>query len=180
MSIPAAVLDADLREHLGMAPGDASPVSAFATSATAAAEGTCGVGPIVQRTVTERVTTTGSGALVLSRPPVVSISSIASAPSGAPVAGPFDLSSRAGIVYGMQSGTYTVTYLAGRVTSASDVPGDLAMAILIIAKHLYETRRGQSSRPSSLGESEPVLPYGFAIPRRAEELLAPHRQYQVT
>lgn len=65
------------------------------------------------------------------------------------------------------------------VTFAAEIPADLRLATLIIAKHLWETQRvpGQpeGARPGfGVGGHSEVIstPLGFAIPHRAKELLA--------
>lgn len=156
---------------------DASDVMPFAISATSAAEGACRCGPIVRRSLTERVDSTGSGALMLSHTPVASVTSIVG--TGGSTVTAYDLSPGAGIVYGVGSGAYDVTYVAGRFDAVADVTDDISTAVLIIAKHLWETRRGQAGRPGALGDSEPVPSYGFAVPRRAQELLAQYAQLAV-
>lgn len=182
--IPAAVLPSALREHLGMRSDDPSDVDALAVAATGTAEGVCNIGPIVYRAATERVRATGYGALMLTGYPVASVSSVV-AVSGESVSGPFDVDANSGIVRPTVAtctpgASYLVTYQAGRWATAVEVDPDIALAVCIIAKHLHETRRGQGSRPGALGDSEPVLPYGFAVPRRADQLLAPYRRSLVT
>lgn len=65
------------------------------------------------------------------------------------------------------AGGYTVT-----VTTPDSYRAD--EAVRIIAQHLWETRRGRygARADAFAGDADPV-PLGFAIPRRAAELLAP-------
>lgn len=75
-------------------------------------------------------------------------------------------------------GTFAITYTAGR----SVIPANIVQAALIILKHLWETQRGSDmsrGRMSMGGEDDILLDPGmmYAVPRRAVELLAPHRRF---
>jgi hypothetical protein len=55
------------------------------------------------------------------------------------------------------------------------IPAEVRLAVLIIAQHLWETERGTGSR-TDLGargpeDGEAAALSGFAVPRRAEQLL---------
>jgi len=63
-------------------------------------------------------------------------------------------------------GAYTVTVTRGDSASVDE-------AVRIIAKHLWETRRGRAGRDAAFAQGDEQVPMGFAIPRRAAELLAP-------
>lgn len=71
-----------------------------------------------------------------------------------------------------------VTYTAGFGDTA---PAALTLAAAIIVAHLWETQRGTNSNTGYSANSEPgnindVAPgFGFAVPNRALELLAPYR-----
>jgi hypothetical protein len=54
--------------------------------------------------------------------------------------------------------------------------GDAALveAVLIIGKHVWETRRGQSARPAMYGGAQGGSLPTYSIPNRAKDLLAPH------
>jgi len=89
-------------------------------------------------------------------------------PLGAVVT-PTDVDLAAGVVTlgtVVTPGAYTVTLT--RTTSAS-----VDEAVRIIAKHLWETRRGRAGRDAAMAQGDEQVPMGFAIPRRAAELLAP-------
>jgi hypothetical protein len=66
-----------------------------------------------------------------------------------------------------------VTYQAGRPI----VPANITQATAEIVRHMWETQRGHSGARPGFGEEE-LLPTssGFTIPRRAMELLNPHRK----
>ena len=68
------------------------------------------------------------------------------------------------------AGRWLVTVTA---TRDPDTTMRLIEAVLIIAKHLHETRRGVSARPQVYDGSPAETPpgRGFAIPRRALELM---------
>lgn len=57
------------------------------------------------------------------------------------------------------------------VIDEAAVPPEATLATLIIADHLWQTQRGSDSRPGVDDERGQAL-LGFAIPRRAEQLLA--------
>ena len=76
-------------------------------------------------------------------------------------------------------GTYTVTYTSGR----DDLPAAIRLAVLVIAEHLFETQRRPgftTDAPAGFGGADGIpdatnsTPMGFAIPSRAQELLAPY------
>jgi hypothetical protein len=123
-------------------------------------------------TVTESVPVVGGTAILSGRPgsPVLS--------NGLPVGGTVD--NAAGLITGLggmygSSQRLTVTYSVRGGT----VPADILLATLIIAGHLWETQRGTA--PSALALQDPngfgdttSVGLGFAIPNRAQELLAPY------
>ena len=120
--------------------------------------------------VTESVPVVG-GTAILSRRPSGAVTS-----GGLSIGGFVDAS--AGVVTGL-GGLYgsasriTVTYPTG----GEGVPPEVLLATLIIAGHLWETQRG--SAPSALTLQDPnfdpgAAGRGYAIPNRAQELLAPY------
>ncbi len=125
-------------------------------------------GPVITRSITERVEPTGGGStLLLTQIPVVSVVSI----GGAAVSG-LDVDGPAGIVRGSFGlGATTVVYRAGRGDTA---PAAISGAARIILGHLWQTQRGAVLRPSMSGDETTVMPgLGYAVPNRALELLAP-------
>jgi len=98
-------------------------------------------------------------------------------PAGNVVA-PYDVNLLSGIVE-LTSEPATTKAWTVRATAGQDVV-QLRRAVKIIASHLYEDHRGTGALPGgrtypSGGEDTPA-PMGFAIPRRAAELLAPYRR----
>ena len=64
-----------------------------------------------------------------------------------------------------------LTYQAGRVADTASVTSQFKEAALIIVAHLWRTERGAGTM--TFGEDGGLVPgFGFAIPRRAMELLA--------
>lgn len=65
------------------------------------------------------------------------------------------------------------------VATTRDTVASLQLAVKIIASHLFEVHRGGAALPTgrayATGDSEPP-PAGFALPRRAEQLMAPFRR----
>ncbi len=138
-------------------------------------------GPIVTRSITERVTCGyGWNELVVRQRPLVGVTSITDVASGVPLSlTDLDVDTNSGIIrrklglpfYG-RSRAYTVVYTAGWGTA---VPASFNEAGRIILEHLWQTQHGPWARPSIGGEEEVTLPgFGFAIPNRAAELLAPY------
>jgi hypothetical protein len=127
------------------------------------------IGPVLWRAVTEDVTSSWRGVAVLSMAPVVSVTSLTS--SG--YAATYTLNTTIGTLTGVShTGALVATYVAGRAT----VSDDIRYATLIIAAHLWETQRGNAPTPGFNEEAFGGTPgVGYAIPNRAQDLLAPHR-----
>ena len=68
----------------------------------------------------------------------------------------------------MRRGIWQVTATTAR--DAADAAA-LKEAALVIGKHQWEARRGMQARPGPYGDAAPPVS-GFAIPRRAQELMA--------
>lgn len=122
------------------------------------------IGPVLHRTVTE-VARVRYGSAILSVTPILSVTQATS--------GGLAFDSTVGLKSGVldsrlhATADVSVTYVAGR-SVASD---SMRLAALIIADHLWKTQRGGG--PSSLDEVGDLVetPIGFAIPRRASDLL---------
>lgn len=141
------------------------------------------VGPVESRQVVETQDAGGGRrALVLRRTPVLSLTSVEPLQSGGvayPVDGLFtDLES--GEVRrtdrGWFCGLLQVTYQAGR----AEVPATVNLAARMLVQHLWRTQR--SARAGALpgggddySVSEPIPGFGYAVPNRVLELLAPYR-----
>jgi hypothetical protein len=140
------------------------------------------IGPIITREFTERLSTYGGGRLLVSRTPLVSVVSIINVATGVTwTAEKFDIDP-AGIITGigrrLSMGRYDVTYTAGRGATARE---DHKLAILYVAEHLWEMQQGSGvgGRPGLYGDTGPTgeesarfYYRGFALPRRALELIA--------
>ena len=144
-------------------------------------------GPIVNRSITERVQlTSGYTTFVLRKRPVVSVTSITNVASGATVStSDLDIDTNSGVIhrklgwvfvgpYFQSIPAFTVVYIAGQGVVT---PAAFSEAASVILQHLWESQRGQSSVPQYGGEETVTLPgLGYAIPNRAAELLAPYAQ----
>jgi hypothetical protein len=138
-------------------------------------------GPILTRAVTERVPAPyGAITLMVRQRPLVAVTSITDVASGTAIStSDLELDQNAGVIrrkLGLAflglGGAYTVAYTAGWGTA---VPPSFNEAARIILEHLWQTQHGPSLRPSLGGEETVTLPgFGFAIPNRAAELLAPY------
>lgn len=174
MTEPPVSFD-ELREHLNLdasEPGDNDELWSMLLAATGLVESF--VGAMVSRTVTDTVRSS-SLPLLLPQSPVMAVESVArlAASDGPSLAG-------AGTVYpsGYNDITprYQVTYTIGR----DPIPEDLKLATLIVARQLYDTQRsGAAVAFTNMVGQETQIPMGFAVPRRAAELMAPHRHITV-
>src|SRR6266702_4512785 len=142
-------------------------------------------GPIITRSITERVElTSGYTALVLRKRPVASVTSITPVSTGVPMSiADIEIDTNAGIVrrklglpfYGAYfafAPIFTVTYTAGFGTA---VPQAITEAAAVILKHLWSTQRGNALTVPTGGEQMTTIPgMGFMVPNLAAELLAPY------
>lgn len=120
----------------------------------------------------------GTPVLVLSHAPVSSVTSITGSSSLTPLAVPADaiVDLPSGIIrltapFTRWHGAITVTYTTGDTISPA-----VQLAVFIVAGHLWETQRGAASLPSPGMDATPMMSsgdYGYAMPNRAKELLAP-------
>jgi uncharacterized phiE125 gp8 family phage protein len=174
-AMPVGIVSlADARAQLNMRASETSDddeLRGFIGAATGAVERALGR-VVVRRTIVERQQVGRTSEVLLRQVPVLALTSVVSADgattwdtanlrvdaatgllavtSGAPFAGDVDF-----------------TYQAGEVV----VPDDLRLAGLIIIEHLWETQRGTMGVQLG-GDGETYSPgRGFAIPRRALELL---------
>ena len=141
------------------------------------------VGPISSGTVTETHYNVSSDVLVLKRMPVASLVSVSSrvgATTTALTLADYELDADTGLLRAVSGagfyGSYTVSYTVGR----SALPASIKLAVLIVAEHLWRTQRGVAPSPLDVQnqEFEQASPsgVGFAVPRRAAELLAAYVQ----
>jgi len=142
------------------------------------------VGPIIQRSVSERLTNTGD-AITVSEYPLVSVQTVTGV-ADAPDYQSADLDvDRSGVIRLLAGcilwGRYDVTYTAGWAADAATTPKALKLAVLITASHLHETQRGRQGRPDLMGgedftaggaEQVELIARGYALPRRAIELMS--------
>lgn len=188
MATPAAVTLEVFKDHLNIPAGntqDDAEVTRTLIAATSAAEGRGRVGPIIARAFDHRAASTG-GVVVLPKRPLVSIDAVVGTRGGQSlVAADLGVDKLAGIVEyrdgrGIPSGAFDFTYTAGWFTSVAEVDEDVALAVCIIGKHLWETQRGRQSRPGILGNTSTAqadpdrVPLGYALPNRAQQLLTPY------
>jgi hypothetical protein len=124
---------------------------------------------VVRRTVTERVSVPASGRLLLSKWPVISVTSVGGATSG------FTVDPSLGEVIstgGSFAGDLDVVYVAGR----SVIPANYTEAAKVILKHLWTVQQtpGMGSRVFGVGGediSAGIAGMGYALPNRAAEYL---------
>lgn len=176
MSLPTVD---DLKPYLNKTSNaDDAELTDMLDAAVDIAEGV--VGPLTSETVTETHYGLSSAVLVLRRAPALALTSV----SGRVYPGAlqtsylltdYTLDPDTGIVRlanGYRfAGDYTVTYSAGRTT----LPAAVRLAILIIAGHLWETQRGVAPTPLQQQDAfGPPPTAGYALPNRAQELLAPY------
>lgn len=136
-------------------------------------------GPLAARVVTERAELDGTcTVLQVQQRPVISVTSITPVATGlaADLSAGLDIDKSAGIIRAIGGRTLaaswnaavTVVYPAGWVP----LPAAFNLFGRFVLQHLWDTQHGPSLRPSMIAEETVVLPgWGFAIPRRAAELL---------
>ncbi len=129
----------------------AADLAPFVDAACDAVAQACG--PIESVEVTETIRT-GNGVGVL-RYPAESV-----------VSGPELLDGPAGLV----SGSGTVVYRAGYTTP----PGWAKLAAVIIAEHLWQTRRGSGAGGRRAVDMSAVAGIGYLVPNQAAALMQPH------
>ena len=152
LNITTAVHDPELQQFLGAAQEHVEQL----------------IGPVLRREVAEECEVVG-GTVYLEQSPVISVASVAV--GGSALSG-WVLKERSGLIRKVSaSAPVTVTYTAGRLIC----PDAVIVATLIIAEHLWRTQLGGS--PSALPLDDPSgAPWsaGFALPKRALDLLAPY------
>ena len=129
---------------------------------------------VARRSFTDRFTVSGSAAeLLLRNVPVLSLTSVISADGSTTWStGGLQVDGATGLVAVTSGPAFTgvldVTYQAGEVV----IPDNYRLASLIILQHLWETQRGTMGVQLGGGDVDMALASrGFAIPRRALELL---------
>lgn len=177
-AVPVGIVSlADTRAQLNFdatETADDDELRGYIGAATGAVEKALGR-VVVRRSFTDRFTVARSATeLLLRNVPVLSLTSVVSA-DGATT---WDTNSlqpdvETGLVVVAAGPAFTgaldVTYQAGEVV----IPENYRLATLIIVQHLWETQRGTMGVQLG-GDNEPYMPgRGFAIPRRALELLDP-------
>jgi hypothetical protein len=171
-SITGIVSLARTKRHLGIDPSDTTDdedLRDWIGSATTAIEKHLGRA-VARRTVTERRQADRYGQVLLSVIPVIAVTA-AAAPDGSLTWNPDDLDlDDTGTVTAAGTalrGSVDFTYTAGETVIADGEQ----QAALIIIQHLWETKRGAMGVQLG-GEGESWNPgKGYAIPRRALELL---------
>lgn len=170
----AASLD-ELKAHLNMTSATDSvgrdmELRKMLAAATRMVEARCG--PVSVKTFTEPY---GRSPMALANRPVVSITTVTPrggvAEDGATAVDVWDATTGVVELAAGSIGGGTIVYRAGR----TEIPENLQEAALIIAAHLWTTQRGVSARPGLGGDdmATPIAGLGYALPNRAEELMAP-------
>lgn len=156
---------------------DDDELRSYVTAAEEWIEAQCGA--VVPRTVVETVTA-ASRRLWLSTTPIISIDS---ATQTAAAVSTTDWAATVGgrvtSAYGWLSGTYTVTYTAGR----ESVPERLKRAALELVAHWWEMQRGAAGSPRLGGGGDEAgyvfaasTGFGYAIPNRVREMITDYQR----
>lgn len=174
----AVVSVSEAKQYLNLTTSDHdSELQLFVDAVTAVIERH--IGKVVeQRTFVEDVVLRGVGSTLLSRGPIVSITS-ATTTDGYVTWDPetlvVDTSLGSVSSRSLFNGTVRFTYVAGM----EPVPPHIRLAALIIVGHLWETQRPTVAAAPGIGGFDDggtsLAPsvYGYAIPNRALELLGP-------
>jgi hypothetical protein len=177
-AVPAGIVSlADARAQLNMGPAetaDDEELRGFIGAATGAVERALGRA-VVRRTVVERHDFCGSVSdLLLRQVPVLSLASVVSADGSMTWSIPnLRVDNATGLVTVTAGTSFTgaldATYQAGYAI----IPDNYRLAGQIIIQHLWETQRGTMGVQLGGGDVDMALASrGFAIPRRALELLS--------
>jgi hypothetical protein len=176
---PAIMSLADARRHLKKTDtADDDEIRNWIGACTRAVE--MFVGPVVPRTVTERVRFTRASTVALTVIPCLGLVSAASPrPGGVSYAvDDLDLDVDTGLVEavsgGLLYGPLDVTYRVGRLAISDNIQA----AVKIILQHLWRTRQGPGRPQRGVDDfdvTEPLPGLGFAIPNRAVQLMEPDR-----
>lgn len=131
------------------------------------------VGPLTPRPVVQQVRIDRRGQVLLRPWPVLSLESVSHAGTTLDAA---QVQILPGGVLAVPRFCWGEPLTVSMTVGRNPLPSELILATYIIGSHLWETQRGRGSRPQSYGgEPAEVVPRGFAVPTRAEELLAGHR-----
>jgi hypothetical protein len=168
----------DVKRQLGMTgTGNDDELRSYILSASENIEGACG--PCAVRVFTERVLAATCRSFWLANPPVVAVTGFTPVrPATTPPLSPAEVvvDAASGKVTRLDGGwffgQYDVTYTAGRPV----IPSSLRTACTLIAQHLWDTRRGVAGVPAGGQDLTTPPGFGYAIPNRAAELLAPYRE----
>ena len=171
----------EVKKQLNIDPADTSQdeeLAVYVSAVTEVVEDI--VGPVVPREVTESHDGI-SGIVILNRPPVISITTVAEGGTTL-TADDFTASLEAGILYRRNGlwaggrGAVTVTYQAGRTTT----PPAIRLAAKELAQVNFRPQLGGDYSPFDTDSPDEGIPgevrLGFFVPRRVRELLKPHEQ----
>ncbi|WP_327160552.1 hypothetical protein [Streptomyces zaomyceticus] len=147
-------------------------------SITAGIEGMCG--PVIVRTVIERIDIRRAATLSLRDAPVIELVSLEPLRPGGTSYSPVDVDvdHSTGIVRRLDGGGFTGPLVATTRVGRLIVPAALTAAARIILRHLWQTRQGPQRPQLGTGDfdvNEPVQGFGYAIPNRALQLMEPYR-----
>lgn len=170
--IPSAAEDLELEPVIG------------AATRVAETSRECGIGPIIKRDFTRRVDVADGRAWWPLSPAVEVKTFVGVRGARTYLAAELDLDPDIGLIRAadggwLDSGTYDATVTVGRVATVADVEPDHKEGVLVIAKHLWETRRGRG-RGGALAAGTPpeeLIPAGFLVPHRAKSLLIGSRKW---
>lgn len=156
----------------------------FFSAALAAIGHRCG--PVGGTTVTEQVAARG-GVMILNERPVQTLVSVTDSDGNAVSITGAKISRRSAIVRLVSTicDEVDVQYTAGW----DPYPADLEKAVYIVSDHLWETQRGRSGSFTAIhgidddapvgGDASYLVLRGFALPRRAMELIRPYVKFGV-
>ena len=176
--------EAKAQLNLGSSTTDDDELQDYIDSVTSVIEEYCG--PVEPRAVTERHNAEGGRrVIVLRTTPALSLTSVTPVVTGGssyPVDG-LDLDPDTGEVRRLDGGWFRglllFTVQAGRA-GVPPVPPTINLAARMLVQHLWRTQRPSRSGVMAGGgddynAGEPIPGFGYAVPNRVLELLAPYR-----
>ncbi|MFI8254082.1 hypothetical protein [Streptomyces filamentosus] len=177
---PPGILSlADAKGYLRKSdPEDDDELRTWIESITAGIEGLCG--PVVVRTVIERIAVGRAVTIALRDTPVIEVLALEQLLAGGISYAPadLDLDPDTGILRRLDGGLFTGPLKATTRVGRLVVPAAFTAAARIILRHLWQTRQGPQRPSLGTGDfdvNEPVQGFGYAVPNRALQLLEPYR-----
>lgn len=167
--MPAPTLE-DAKAHLNITgSADDAELATYLGAARRAIERR--TGPLEAEAFTQTYRSRGGDILVDHRP-VQSLTSVTASTGSLS----FDIDSlsfdsRAGVVFRLDGGPIAGTFVLGYTAGLDAVNDNIHLAVLMVLRHMWNSKRGNSRRPTEDGSFQPQTGAGYSIPYAALDLL---------